>query len=332
MKKILAGALLCMVAAVGFADTVDPALVEADNGFAFDLLRQLAKSEPGQNIFISPYSVSTILQILGNGATGKTKTEIQQALKTDGIPADKLNGLHKILDDSLQSQSDVTLDLANAIWFETGLELKPPFVSTNKNFFQAELSSVNFKTPEAADTINNWAKKNTQGKINDIVSFPFPAGTQVILANAIYFKGKWADPFDTNLTAPRDFYLPGSIIKQPRTMSQQRKFNYAETYDFQAVQLPYAGERLQMMLFLPATNSSPEKLLGTFSGTNWNEGVLWKFASREGKVEFPKFKLNYDVVLNDPLKAMGMQQAFTEGSANFSLMTDEPLFISRVMQ
>ena len=324
--------MICLAASVGLADTVNPALVEADNGFAFDLLRQLAKEEPGQNIFISPYSVSTILQILGNGATGKTKTEIQQVLKADGLPADKLNGLHKDLDHSLQSQSDVTLDLANAIWFETGLELKPAFVSTNQDFFQAELASVNFKTPEAADAINAWAKKNTQGKITDIVSFPFPAATQVILANAIYFKGKWADPFDTNLTAPRDFYLSGGIIKQPRTMSQQRKFNYAETFGYQAVQLPYEGDRLQMILFLPATNSSPEKLLGTFSGTNWNEGVLWKFVSREGKVEFPKFKLNYDIVLNDPLKAMGMQQAFMEGSANFSLMTDEPLFISRVMQ
>jgi serine protease inhibitor len=332
MKRLLAGVLICLAASVAFADTIDPALAAADNAFALDLLRQLAKGEPGQNIFISPYSVSTILQILGNGAAGKTKTEIQQVLKTDSFLPDKLNGLHKDLDHDLQSQSDVTLDLANAIWFETGLELKPAFVSTNKDFFQAELASVNFKTPEAADTINAWAKKNTQGKITDIVSFPFPDATQVILANAIYFKGKWAEPFDTNLTAPRDFYLAGGIVKQPRTMSQQRKFNYAEILGYQAVQLAYEGDRLQMMLFLPATNSSPEKLLGTFSGTNWNEGVLWKFASREGKIEFPKFKLNYDIVLNDPLKALGMQQAFTEGSANFSLMTDEPLFISRVMQ
>ena len=332
MKRLLAGALICLAASIAFADTIDPALAAADNAFALDLLVQLAKSEPGQNIFISPYSVSTILQILGNGATGKTKTEIQQVLKTDNFPPDKLNGLHKDLDHDLQSQSEVTLDLANAIWFETGIELKPAFVSTNKDFFQAELASVNFKTPEAADTINAWAKKNTQGKITDIVSFPFPDATQVILANAIYFKGKWAEPFDTNLTAPRDFYLAGGIVKQPRTMSQQRKLNYAETLGYQAVQLAYEGDRLQMMLFLPTTNSTPEKLLGTFSGTNWSEGVLWKFASREGKVEFPKFKLNYDVVLNDPLKALGMQQAFMEGSANFSLMTDEPLFISRVMQ
>ncbi len=332
MKRLLAGALICLAASIAFADTIDPALAAADNAFALDLLVQLAKSEPGQNIFISPYSVSTILQILGNGAAGKTKTEIQQVLKTDNFPPDKLNGLHKDLDHDLQSQSDVTLDLANAIWFETGIELKPAFVSTNKDFFQAELASVNFKTPEAADTINAWAKKNTQGKITDIVSFPFPDATQVILANAIYFKGKWAEPFDANLTAPRDFYLAGGIVKQPRTMSQQHKFNYQETYGFQAVELPYAGNRLQMILFLPGTNSSPEKLLATFKGTNWNQEILWRFASREGKVEFPKFKLNYDVLLNDPLKAMGMQQAFMEGSANFSLMTDEPLFISRVMQ
>lgn len=333
MKRILGGILICLVVSAAFAGTTDLSkLAKANNGFAFDLLKQIAKEQPNKNIFISPYSVSTVLQILGNGAAGETKGEIQRVLKTEDFPTNELNGAWKELNESLMSQPAVTLDLADSIWFNKGIELKPAFISTNKNFFQAELQSVNFKTPESADTINEWANKNTHGKINNVVSFPFPATTQVILANAIYFKGKWADPFDTNLTAPRNFYLPGGVVRDPRTMSQERKFNYAETYGFQAVELPYAGNRLQMILFLPATNSSPVKLLGTFSGTNWHEGVLWKFASREGKVEFPKFKLNYDVVLNDPLQAMGMQQAFIEGAANFSAMADEPLFVSQVKQ
>jgi serine protease inhibitor len=333
MKRILAGVLLCLVASAVFADATKlPKLPDANNGFAFDLLRQVAKEQPGQNIFISPYSVSTVLQILGNGAVGRTKTEIQSVLKTDDFPADELNGAWKDLNRSLVSQSDVTLDLANSIWFNKGIELKPGFVSTNKEFFQAELQSVNFKTPESADTINEWANKNTRGKINNVVSFPFPEATQVILANAIYFKGKWADQFDTNLTVPRDFYLSGGIVKTPRTMSQQRKFLYAESYGFQAVELPYVGDRLQMVLFLPATNSSPEKLLGTFNGTNWNEEIRWRFITRDGKVEFPEFKLNYDIVLNGSLQALGMEQAFIEGAANFSAMATEPLFVSEVKQ
>lgn len=333
MKRILGGILLCLVASAIFADGIYlPALSGANSSFAFDLLKQIANEQPGQNIFISPYSVSTVLQILGNGAVGKTKTEIQHVLKTGDFPASELNGACKDLNQSLASQSDVTLDLANSIWFNKGIELKPDFVSTNKEFFQAQLESVNFKTPEAADIINNWASKNTHGKINNVVSFPFPAATQVILANAIYFKGKWADPFDTNLTAPRDFYLPGGIVKSPRTMSQQRKFRYQERNDFQAVELPYAGDRLQMILFLPTTNSSPEKLLATFNGKKWNDEILPRFLEREGTLKFPKFKLDYDIGLNNSLQALGMQQAFIEGAANFSAMADEPLFVSQVKQ
>lgn len=333
MKRILGGILLCLVVSTAFAGATDLSkLAEANNGLAFDLLKQIEKEQPNKNIFISPYSVSAVLQILGNGAVGKTKTEIQHVLKTEDFPTNEINGAWRDLNQSLISQPAVTLDLANSIWFNEGIELKPGFVSTNKNFFQAELQSVNFKTPESADTINKWANKNTHGKINNVVSFPFPMATQVILANAIYFKGKWADPFDTNLTAPRNFYLPGGTTKMPRTMSQTGKFTYAETYGYQAVKLPYFGGRLEMMLFLPSTNSDLEKLLASFNGKSWNYSVLPEFSKREGKVEFPKFKLNYDVVLNDPLQAMGMQQAFIEGAANFSAMAGEPLFVSRVKQ
>jgi serine protease inhibitor len=333
MKRFLGSIFVSLAASIVFAGAADfSKFTEANNGFAFDLLRQIAKDDPGQNIFISPYSVSSVLQVLGNGAVGKTKAEIQRVLKTENFPPDDLNGACKALDDSLQSQSDVTLDLANGIWFNTGLELKPAFVSTNKEFFDAELTSVNFQTPESADIINGWAKEKTRGKISDIVSFPFPARTQLVLANAIYFKGEWADPFDTNLTAPRYFYLAGGVVKDPRTMAQHGKFNYAQGNDFQAVEFPYAGDQLQMILFLPATNSSSEKLLAGFNGTNWNQDVLWRFANREGTVKFPKFKLNYNVVLNDPLQALGMRQAFIEGTANFSAMADEPLSVSEVMQ
>ena len=325
--------MVCLVTWATFGDTTDlPRLVEANNGFAFDLLRQIAKDEPNQNIFISPYSVSAVLQILGNGAAGKTKAELQDVLKTQDIPPGALNGAYKELDESLQSQSDAILDLANGIWVDKGFELKPGFVSTNKDFFQAELASVNFQTPESADTINDWAEKNTRGKITDVVSFPFPANTEVILANAIYFKGKWADPFDTNLTAPRDFYLPDNKIIQPRMMSQHKKFRYAEGTGFQAVELPYAGGRLEMMLFLPATNSSPERLLASFNGKNWGNSILRRFLEREGTVKFPKFKLDYDVELNKPLQAMGMQQAFIPGTANFSAMAGDPLYVSLVKQ
>jgi serpin B len=83
-----------------------------------------------------------------------------------------------------------------------------------------------------------------------------------------------------------------------------------------------------MVLFLPGTNSSPAKLLAGLAGDAWRDKILPGFGDREGTLAMPRFKLEYDVVLNDALKALGMRRAF--GAADFSAMTDEQLAISRV--
>lgn len=330
MKQLL-GIALCLAAAVAFASDV-PGLAQANNGFAFSLFSSVSQSPAEQNIFMSPYSVSVALQMLCNGAAGKTRAEIQSALNTKDLPQDEINGYYKDLNSSLTSQTNVALDLANSIWLNRGFELKPAFISTNESFFGAMLGTVNFETPESAELINRWAVDSTRGKITDVVSFPFPANTEVILANAIYFKGEWAEKFDQQLTQARYFYLAGGMIKQTPMMSRHGKFQYEEGDGFQAVELPYAGDRLQMILFLPATNSSPAKMLATFNGKSWKEKILPGFLNREGTVVFPKFKLNSKLLLTKPLQALGMQEAFVPGTANFSGMSGDPLYVSEILQ
>jgi serine protease inhibitor len=327
------GILMCIMGFRVFADpSANPrTLAAADNGFAFDLFQQIATEQPNENIFISPFSVSTALQMLANGAAGKTKSEIQSVLKTENLPQNKLNTACKELNQSLKSQTNVILDLADGIWYQNNFRLKPEFIAADKEFFGAELAPVDFESPKSADIINDWANKETRGKINGVVSFPFPALTRVILANAIYFKGKWDEPFDKRLTKPRDFYLTDGGKKQVPMMSQHKTFSYLENGDFQAVRLPYAGDGLAMYLFLPAKNSSPQKLVAEFRGGKWTEKIMPRFSDREGTVIFPKFKLNYDILLNKTLQALGMRQAFSD-DAVFSAMADEPLRISAVKQ
>lgn len=131
---------------------------------------------------------------------------------------------------------------------------------------------------------------------------------------------------------PRDFHLSSSKVKSAPMMVQAGKFEYRETPDFQAVQLPYLGG-LQMQVFLPAQNSSPPKLLKGFKASeNWQNNILPGFNNREGTLTLPKFKMEYDVMLNGPLKALGIKHAFVSGEADFSAMAYEPLFISEVKQ
>ncbi|MEJ0090194.1 MAG: serpin family protein [Limisphaerales bacterium] len=306
-------------------------LTSANNDFAFKLLKQIAREQPHENIFISPFSVSTALQMVANGAAGETKTEIQNVLKTGSLSPDKLNTAAKNLINSLDSQPNVILNLANAIWYQNEFQLKPDFVAANKNFFHAKLAGVDFNKPKSADIINDWAGTKTHGKIKEIVSFPFSPAIRVILANAIYFKGRWAEPFDKGQTKSRPFYLSNNESKQTSMMMQHRHFSYQETKGFQAVRLAYSGKNLSMILFLPKTNSSPRQLLADLSAVSWQDDISSQFEGREGALVFPKFKLEYGVRLNNPLKALGIKKAFST-EADFSAMSDKPLHVSEAKQ
>jgi serpin B len=292
---------------------------------------QVAQTQPDANVFISPFSVSSALQMVGNGAAGQTETEMQQVLHTTGLPSAVVNPAFKELNQQLASRKDVTLNLANGIWFKQGFHLKSAIVADNKKFFQAELAGVDFADRRSAQTINDWAGRQTRGKIKDVVQYPFDPQTRVILANAIYFKGKWVSPFERQETRPRDFHLSSGNVKSTPMMAKSREFEYQETPDFQAVQLPYAGG-LRMQVFLPAQNSSPQKLVESFKAPgNWQGNLQPAFHKREGSLVLPKFKMEYNVELNNPLKALGMKRAF-DRNAEFSGMADEPLFISEVKQ
>lgn len=306
-------------------------LVAANTAFAFDLMNQITQAHPDGNAFISPFSVSSVLQMVNNGAAGETRNEMQRVLKTDGMSATALNGAFKDLDQQFDARKDVILNLANGLWAQKEYRLKPAFVADNRKFFQAELAEVDFNQPQSAQTINGWADQKTQGKIKEVVQFPFPPLTRLILANAIYFKGKWVKPFEKNETKPREFHLANGQTKQAPMMTQEGQFIYQETPDFQAVKLPYRGG-LQMELYLPQTNSNPQKLVARFaSDTTWRYKAQSDFSRRQGSVTLPKFKIEYDVRLNDPLKALGIKTAFTS-RADFSGMADEQLFISEVKQ
>jgi len=305
-------------------------LAAANTDFAFDLFGQIAHEQPDANIFISPFSVSTVLQMIDNGAAGATKQEMEHVLHTDSLPTNTLNAACQSLNQSLNSQANVILELANAVWYKQGISLKPGFISANKEFFQAELGAVDFGNPQSAQTINNWANESTHGKIQQVVSWPFEPATRLVLANAIYFKGKWERPFDKKETKPHAFYLAGGGEKQVLTMWQHGHFDYQRGIGFQAVRLPYTGRRLWMEIFLPDTGSSLVKLLARFNTPSERNKLLEDFFEQDGTLALPRFKLEYNVKLNNSLQALGMKRAFHD--ADFSAMSDKPLELSEVKQ
>jgi serpin B len=308
-------------------------LAAANNGFAFKLLKQLAKDQPVANIFISPYSASTVLQMVGSGAAGQTKTEMQQVLETTGLSSAVVNGANKEIAQSLNSgNTNIILTTANAIWYRQGAPVKPEFIARNQKFFGATVDALNFADPHSVDIINAWANEKTHGKISRIADGMIdPKYTQLFLANAVYFKDKWAEPFDAKDTKDRSFHLRGGSQKNVPMMTQTKTFTYRRGTGYQAVRLPYEGENLAMYIFLPDTNSSPEKLLGIMNGDTWQQVTKSGFSEKEGTVVLPKFKLEYSVELKQPLQALGMKTAFGPLGADFSGIAPQ-LFISAVRQ
>jgi serine protease inhibitor len=226
------------------------ALADANTYFGFDLLKRLVREQPDENIFISPFSISSTLQMAANGAGGQTKSEMLKVLRTDSMTFDQIDAAYKSINHSLTSQQGATLTLANAIWYPQGLQLKPTFVSKSTNTFNAGMASADFENPKAVEAINDWVNQNTHGKIQKIISLPLPPETGLILANAIYFKAKWEDPFDKNLTKPRDFHPAGGNVEQvPMMEKHQIYYSYKQDKSFQAIQLPYADSPFQMYLF-----------------------------------------------------------------------------------
>jgi len=329
-------ALSCFTHGVLAGSTIEnQKVVSANTGFAFNLLKQLARDQTGKNIFISPFGVSTVLQMAGNGAGGQTRAEMQQVLGTTALPQNTLNEANRNIYQALnRSDTNNILTIANALWYQKGIPAKPDFIAINQQYFGATIDALDFTSAHSVDVINTWASEKTRGKITRIVNGPFDLNTRLYLANAVYFKGKWMDPFDKGSTKDRPFHLRSGEQKQVPMMEQSRKFTYRHGSGYQAVRLWYEGYSMAMYVFLPEPGSSPESLLSIMTGDKWDRVTLPGFDDRDGTVVLPKFKLEYGVDLNQPLKTMGMKTAFESGSGrvDFSGISSGPVFISDVRQ
>ena len=338
-------ALTAVVLAAGFqiicaAESDLSKLAAANNTFAFKLLKQLASEQPGASIFVSPYSAATALQMAATGAAGQTKMEMQQVLETAGLSTAALNAASRAASELLNSKdTNVVLTTANALWYRQGAAVKSSFIEVIRKFFPVTVKALDFGNARAAEAeINRWASDQTHGRINGIADGMIdPSYTDLILANAIYFKGKWLDPFDAKQTKERAFHPASGAAKNLPMMQMSKKFTYRKGSGYQAVRLPYMGYDLAMYVFLPDPGSIPAKLLQILNGDKWRRVTMPGFSEREGRVVLPKFKLENTLELSQPLQALGMNTAFnnlkSQLDASFSEMfSDSSHHISKVRQ
>ena len=313
------------------SDTVDARLVSANTKFGFKLFAEVTKQGAGKNVFISPASVGLALAMTYIGAVGETKEAMERALETQGITHPELNQAYAQLRAALESADPkVQLNIANSLWAKKDITFNPDFIQRNKQFYGAEVTTLDFGDPSAPATINSWVAEKTKGKIARIVDNIDPQSI-LFLINAIYFNGKWTAEFDKAKTNDDVFTTAGGQQKRHPMMHQSGKYRYYERSDFQAVSLPYGAGRVSMYIFLPAKGASLVEFQKNLTAANW-ETWMKGFVETKGEIAVPRFKVEYEIGLNDALKALGMGIAFDPDRANFTGIgqTSGNIFISRV--
>jgi serpin B len=303
-------------------------LIEADNTFGLELFQKIRKESKEENIMISPLSISVAFAMAYNGADKDTKTEMEKAMKLNGLTTEQINNSYKMLIKALQSLDEkVVFELANAIFYADGFTVKPDFLNINKTVYDAEVTKLQFISPSAVETINKWVADKTHDKITKIIEQLNPLDRMVLL-NAIYFNGIWTNKFDEKGTHNLSFTKSNGTTIEVPMMQKEEKLDYTTNSLFNAVKMPYGNGQYNMVVMLPATGKTSQSVIDALSISNWKKWMI-EFETKDPVVvTMPRFKFAFETELKNVLKGMGMIKAFQPNIADFSKIAEEDLYIS----
>ncbi len=313
-------------------------LTDGNSVFAFNLYKLL--SEDDGNLFYSPYSISAALAMTYAGARGDTEKQMADTMQFY-LSQDQLHPAFNSLDQELASRGEgakgkdgegFRLNIVNAIWGQKDYAFLTSFLDTLAKNYGAGLRILDFinETESSRIAINDWVSDETEGRIEDLI----PQGaisqmTRLVLTNAIYFNAAWQYPFEEDATSPGVFYLlNGDEVTVPM-MEQQESLSYTKADNYQAVELPYDGQELSMVILLP--NSGQFETFEKDIEYQQVKDIIENLERREVRLTMPKYEFASSFGLKKTLIDMGMPVAFSAG-ADFSGMTGEKdLFISDVI-
>ena len=294
-------------------------LIEAENQFGFELYKNIFTSETEyENIMVSPLSVSLALAMTYNGANGETKTAMEKTLKVYGLTPEDINTSYRDLVNALKSlDPKVLLEIANAIFYRDDFQVENDFVSINKNYYDAEVSALDFgNEQQSLETINGWVAEKTHDKIESIID-RISRNHVMFLLNAIYFKGSWQKEFNEESTKKLPFYLENGETIETEMMQRLDTLPWMKNDLFSAIELSYGKGNYNMCVFLPETGRTLDEIINKLDKENWETWMESFQETQSVDIKLPKLKYEYEITLNDVLTEMGMGIAFT-GAADFT--------------
>ena len=306
-------------------------VIIANNQFNFNIYSKLIKNND-ENIFYSPYSISSAFAITYEGARGKTAKEIQSVFRFPLNNDTRRNEFLEIYNELNKDNKKYQLNTANALWAAKNYKFLEEYFNVIKKYYGGNVTNLDFiNDPEGSrKIINDWVEDQTNDKIKDLIpQGVIDALTRLVITNAIYFKGKWKKQFDEKYTSERDFNIDSNKSVKVPMMYLKDKFNYTKTEELQIIELPYKGNDISMLIFLPNENniSIIDKAINVQNLTTWKENLT----ESKVKLYLPKFTFETKYSLIETLNKMGMITAFS-GGADFSGMDgSKNLFIKSVI-
>uniref|UniRef100_A0A1Y9H2D6 Serpin domain-containing protein n=1 Tax=Anopheles dirus TaxID=7168 RepID=A0A1Y9H2D6_9DIPT len=316
------------------SNTPNAQFVAQSNNFAVKLYQQVSAKNVGENVVISPFSISACLSLAAMGAGGLTAEEMYSVLQF-GSPKEKQTVADNYRQLMARLSTDSTVNVANKIYVMQNYAVKSAFNAIATDNFRSEAEQVNFaESAVAAKKINGWVEQKTNNKIKDLISpDSLDEQSRMVLVNAVHFKGTWTYQFDPTMTRPFPFWLSETESRDVPMMNIKKHFAYNnfEEHGFSALELTYGGSDMTMLLLLPNERMGLAALEEKLPSLNLAE-LTTKMHKQEVEVFLPKFKIEFMRDLNDDLTALGMGRMFTDAAEFPDLLEDsEPLKVSKVV-
>ncbi|HEX8535914.1 MAG TPA: serpin family protein, partial [Cystobacter sp.] len=274
------------------------ALVSGNTDFAASLYRRLSK--PGDNLLFSPFSISQAFAMVYAGARGDTESQMARALHFS-LPQERLHPAVNALNLALEAHAEArvegggsppTFRVVNATWGQRGLAFESPFLDVLAQHYGTGMYAVDFTTKSKSirEDINTWVEEQTAGRIQDLLPVDMVnPDTRLLLANALYFKGAWQEPFNEAGTHEAPFHTLEGGTRQVQMMSASVSVPLLEGEDFDAVALPYKGRAFRMLVIVPHEGRFAE--IESKLSADFLDGVRAGLQSSHIALGLPKFEV-----------------------------------------
>ncbi len=308
--------------------------IENNNQFGFDLYNYLNTTE--ENLFISPFSVSTALAMTYEGAAGKSKDQMMEYLRFSADKKENLKNFSEIISrvQNTNDEKKYLLTIANSLWAQNDFKFIQAYFDAIKEYYNAPIEKVDYKDPDNREkarlAINDWTAKKTNDKIKDLLDKDaLDFETKLVLVNAVYFISEWKKTFNPKATQKDTFFAVGNPCEK-EFMHQKSRMRYSEKDRIKILEIPYNDDKASMILFLPENNETFIKLQKEITG----EFVKTRTETLEFanvNLALPKFKIEFKADLAETLYNAGMKLPFTNDADFSDMVSGDKLRIDKII-